>query len=134
GNSRQGVAERLRERRRHHPMRLATIGRRLFSLFEPGQRRTAIALVPLMILRAVLDTIGVATVLPFIAVVADPDEALANRYLGGLYDWMGFASTNTFLIFLGCAALFALLFSNGLAVAVEYLLKRFVMRQSHMLQ
>src|SRR5690606_20619067 len=89
---------------------------------------------PLMVVRAVIDTVGVATVLPFIAVVADPEGALSNRYLGGLYRALGFQDVRSFLILLGLGAFLVLLVSNSLTVAVEFLLKRFAQRQSHLLQ
>src|SRR5690606_25893643 len=63
-----------------------------------------------------------------------PTEALQNRYLALLHEFLAFPSTADFLILLGCAALVALIVSNALAVTVEYFVKRFVARQSYSLQ
>jgi len=115
-------------------VRILAVGNRILKVLEPAERRAALGLVPLMVMRAVLDTIGVATVLPFIAVVADPQGALSNRYLGAVYEALGFQDVSRFLVLLGCAALLVLLVSNGLTVAVEFLVKRFAQRQSHLLQ
>ncbi|HEX7038660.1 MAG TPA: ABC transporter ATP-binding protein [Trueperaceae bacterium] len=115
-------------------MRILNIGKRILRVLEPAQRRAALGLLPLMVVRAVIDTVGVATVLPFIAVVADPEGALSNRYLGGLYRALGFQDVRSFLILLGLGAFLVLLVSNSLTVAVEFLLKRFAQRQSHLLQ
>ena len=115
-------------------MRILTIGQRVLRVLDPDQRRAVAGLVPLMVVRAVLDTVGIATVLPFIAVVTDPQGALSNRYLGAVYDALGFRETTPFLILLGCGALVVLLLSNALTVAVEYLVKRLAQRQSHLLQ
>ncbi len=115
-------------------MRILTIGKRILGVLEPAQRRAALALVPLMVVRAAIDTVGVATVLPFIAVVADPEGALSNRYLGGLYRALGLQDVSSFLIILGLGAFLALLVSNGLTVAVEFLVKRYAQGQSHLLQ
>jgi ABC-type multidrug transport system fused ATPase/permease subunit len=115
-------------------MRIISIGKRVLKVLDPDQRRAVLGLVPLMVVRAIFDTVGIATVLPFIAVVTDPQGALENRYLRWLYDALGFQSMTPFLVALGCGALFVLLLSNGLTVAVEYLVKRLAQRQSHLLQ
>jgi len=110
-------------------MRIISIGKRVLKVLDPDQRRAVLGLVPLMVVRAIFDTVGIATVLPFIAVVTDPQGALENRYLRWLYDALGFQSMTPFLVALGCGALFVLLLSNGLTVAVEYLVKRLAQRQ-----
>ena len=115
-------------------MRILSIGQRVLRVLDPDQRRAFLGLVPLMVVRAIFDTVGIATVLPFIAVVTDPQGALSNRYLGALFEALGFRETTPFLVLLGIGALFVLLLSNGLTVAVEYLVKRLAQRQSHLLQ
>jgi len=87
-----------------------------------------------MILMAVMETVGVATIMPFLAVVASPDEALQNRYLESVYQALRFDSTNQFLLFLGALSLIMLIFSNIFAVFVTYLLNRFALRQNHLWQ
>lgn len=87
-----------------------------------------------MVLRAVIETVGVASVLPFMAVVANPESALNNRYLRLAYDALDFGSMTAFLIFLGSASLVVLIVSNALSVLVAYMLQRFAMRQRHIIQ
>src|SRR5690606_30787081 len=106
---------------------LIAVGRRLYALLGSTQRRQARWLVPLLVLRAVIETIGVASVLPFMAVVASPTTAIDNPYLGRLYSGLGFNGTTTFLLFLGSASLLVLICSNALSVLVSYLLQRFAM-------
>lgn len=108
--------------------------RRLLALLPAKQRTNAYWLLPAMILMAVMETIGVATVMPFLAVVANPEGALQNRYLGGVYRGLGFTDTNSFLLFLGAMSLLVLVFSNGFSVFVTYLLNRFALRQNHLWQ
>ncbi len=108
--------------------------RRLLALLPPAQRRSAYWLLPAMILMAVMETVGVATVMPFLAVVANPTDAIGNRYLGAVYHALGFTGTTSFLLFLGAASLAVLVLSNGFAVFVTYLLNRFALRQNHLWQ
>lgn len=108
--------------------------RRLLALLPRKQRLHAYWLLPAMILMAVMETIGVATIMPFLAVVANPDEAVGNRYLGAVYRGLGFADANGFLIFLGATSLAVLVFSNAFSVFVTYLLNRFALVQNHLWQ
>jgi len=108
--------------------------KRLLAVLPPRQRVNAYWLLPAMILMAVMETIGVATIMPFLAVVASPEEALQNRYLDSVYQALRFEGTNQFLLFLGALSLFVLIFSNTFAVFVTYLLNRFALRQNHLWQ
>ncbi len=114
-------------------MIFATI-KRLLALLPPRQRVHAYWLLPAMVLMAVMETIGVATIMPFLAVVASPQEALKNPYMSAVYQALKFESTNQFLFFLGALSLVVLIFSNGFAVFVTYLLTRFALRQNHLWQ
>jgi ABC-type multidrug transport system fused ATPase/permease subunit len=50
--------------------------------------------------------------MPFIAVVAEPDLVGKNEHLAAVFAALGFATTNSFLVFLGIVALAALLLTN----------------------
>ena len=61
---------------------------------------------------AIVDTIGVASIMPFIAVVANPDIIQTNQWLKLAYNFFGFTSLQTFLFMLGMLVLGLLVFSN----------------------
>ena len=115
-------------------MSVLSIGRRLYALLDGRERRSGQWLLVVMVVKAVMDTVGVASVLPFMAVVASPDAVLDNRYLASLYRTMGFESSTPFLLFLGGSSILLLVLSNSLSVLVTYLLQRFSMRQRHLFQ
>jgi ABC-type multidrug transport system fused ATPase/permease subunit len=71
------------------------------------RRRGAFVLV-LIVIRGIMDTLGVASVMPFVAVASDPKLIATNYYLRTMYAWGGFASNNDFLVAL-CGAVFAVL-------------------------
>jgi ABC-type multidrug transport system fused ATPase/permease subunit len=89
---------------------------RLQALFTPNERRLSYALLGLMVLAGLIDAIGVSSILPFMAVVGNPDLIQTNPSLHHVFTWGKFESTNTFLVGLGCAALAIMVFSNAVSL------------------
>jgi ABC-type multidrug transport system fused ATPase/permease subunit len=69
-----------------------------------------------MIFTGLIDAVGVSSVLPFMAVVGNPDLIQTNPRLHQLYTMLEFESTNTFLVGLGIAALMIMVFSNAVSL------------------
>ena len=61
---------------------------------------------------AVFDVVGVVSIVPFIAVVANPDIIDTNQWLNLAYTSLGFVSANRFLMFLGTGVLGLLIVNN----------------------
>ncbi len=75
--------------------------RKLFALLDASERRRTALLLVILLLVAVAETLGVASVMPFIAVLAKPEVVETNSWLAWAYNTLGFTSRNNFLIFLG---------------------------------
>jgi len=99
--------------------------RKILELLSPEERRQLAWLLPAVVLMALLEVVGIASVTPFLALVSNPSSALENRLLALLYDRLGLTSVNDFLIFLGVAALLVLTFSNAFTAFTTYHLTRF---------
>jgi ABC-type bacteriocin/lantibiotic exporter with double-glycine peptidase domain len=54
-----------------------------------------------MFVVAVGDALGVASIMPFIALLSNPEVVTSNRYLASAYEAMGFTSVTSFMFFLG---------------------------------
>jgi len=91
--------------------------KRLQALLNPKQRRLSYALLGLMVLAGLFDALGVSSILPFMAVVGNPDLIQTNPRLHQLYTALQFESTNTFLVGLGFAALVVMVVSNAVSFA-----------------
>jgi ATP-binding cassette, subfamily B, bacterial PglK len=91
-----------------------TTWRKLLSFFRPGERYRILALLGSTTASGLLQAVGVAAIMPFIAVVADPDIVVENEYLRRLYERFGFDDVNDFLVFLGLGAMAVLLATNVL--------------------
>ncbi|MDY0392062.1 MAG: ABC transporter ATP-binding protein [Candidatus Bipolaricaulis sp.] len=83
--------------------------------------------------RALLEVVGVASILPFFSVVGNPDLVYTNSTLNWLYVSLGFRSVNRFLLFLGFVVLVVLVGSNAFAAAVDWGLQRFSWMRNHSL-
>lgn len=107
--------------------------RRIVGLLTPKERRRGLLVVCLMVVSATMETAGVASVLPFLSVLSDPQLLETNPALRWTFHTIGFASVNEFQLFLGVAALLAVLISAAVRVLTEYRIVRFVELRRHSL-
>jgi ABC-type multidrug transport system fused ATPase/permease subunit len=73
-----------------------------------------------------LQVVGVASIMPFMSLVANPDVVETNRYMGLAYELLGFSSPDRFLYFLGVVVFIALMLSIGFRALTIYALLRFI--------
>jgi ABC-type multidrug transport system fused ATPase/permease subunit len=95
--------------------------RKLLSLFPRRDRLRILALLASTTVSGLLQAVGVASIMPFIAVVADPGLVESNPWLARAYGRFGFAGTNEFLVFLGLGAMAVLLVTNVLVALNAWL-------------
>jgi len=107
--------------------------KKLFALMDGNEKRRFYLLLPVVTVMALLQVIGIASVMPFLALVADPDIIQSDARLRWVYDTLGFQSTQAFLTFAGIGALVLLVISNALAALTEYLQLRFSWSLNHTL-
>lgn len=91
--------------------------KRLQALLNTEERRLSYGLLGLIVLAGFTDTIGVSSILPFMAVVGNPELIQTNPSLHNLYVWFEFESPHSFLIGLGIGALVMMLMSNTVSLA-----------------
>jgi ABC-type multidrug transport system fused ATPase/permease subunit len=80
-----------------------------------------------------VEVVGVGSILPFLAVAADPTSIFENRYLEWAYHATGAASTNQFLVFLGLAVVGVIVVRNGFQAITQYMRVRFTSMRTHAL-
>jgi ABC-type multidrug transport system fused ATPase/permease subunit len=106
---------------------------RLRALLNTKERRLSYALLGLMVFAGLTDALGVSSILPFMAVVGNPDLIHTNPWLRHLFTWFKFESINTFLIGLGSAALVIMVCSNVVALIRSATILRFSYNLGHSL-
>lgn len=107
--------------------------RQLYDLLETRERWQLFALGLFMLAMALLETAGVASILPFMQVIANPGLVEENRWLAMVHERLGFDSTQSFLFFLGVLVLAIISINNGFSALTTWLMYRFAWSQNHRL-
>ncbi|MBK1707273.1 ABC transporter ATP-binding protein [Halochromatium glycolicum] len=100
------------------------------ALLDPRDYTKVFVLLFLMIVTAFVQTAGIASVMPFLAVLSNPDIIDSNIWLRKAFDALKFESKDRFLYFLGTAAF--VVFVSG--TALQALTQWAITRYSHLQQ
>ena len=123
----------------HRPIEAATIGLMLAELRQLRgllERRDLFqfGLVFLAILvTALFEVVGIAAILPFMRLVAQPETLHSNEWLSRLYTSAGFTSERTMLIWMGVAVIVLVSVSRLFAAFTVWLTNRSVWSMAHRL-
>lgn len=101
------------------------IYRMLLSLFTPREKKIFYIVMLGAVFSAVIETVGVASILPFLAILSNPDSIQDNRLLSFVYDFMGFADDQSFLTFVGFGVFGVVVLSLVSKVVTLWALARF---------
>ncbi len=75
--------------------------RLLRDLLDRREQCRALLLLAMIIVSGFVESARVASIVPFVAVIADASVVKTNPYLAAAYQWLGFESPNAFLFVLG---------------------------------
>ena len=107
--------------------------RSLLTLFSRREKRSLIWIVLLALAVALLQAFSVASIMPFLGLVANPGLVEEAAWLGRIYDGLGFTTVSSFLMFAGAAVLAILAITNVLSALATWATFRFVWNQHHRL-
>ena len=85
----------------------------------------------LVVLMTIIESIGVISIMPFLAVLANPESVQSNFLLKKLYNLLQSHNTNQFIVYLGIISLIIVVFSAVLKIITQYALNRFSSLQRH---
>ncbi len=105
----------------------------VFSLFSRQEKKKLAWLLLSILVAGILEATSISSVMPFMAVVGNPDIIHTNIYLNDIYTYLDFSSTDYFLLFLGTIALLALLIGNAFTAFTIWMLLRFSNMQEHII-
>ena len=105
--------------------------RKLIGLLSLLERKRAYLLLGMVIFMAVLDVFGVASIMPFIAVLANPDLIETNALLNSAYAKVGFTEPQQFLFALGVLVFAMLVTSLAFKALTTYALTRFALMREY---
>ena len=99
--------------------------KKVLALLTPRERRRIWLVFSGVLTSALLEVVGVASVLPFLTLVSNPDAVHDNSLLSWFFTTMGYTSVNRFMLFLGIVTLAALTLSNVMRALVTWGMLRF---------
>ena len=103
----------------------------LWDLLDKRERRQAFQVLALAILAALGSSAMVASVMPFLAALADPTMIEKSKWMSQAYDALGFTSNLNFLVFLGIGAIVVIVGSFLLQLVSIYVSSRFAVMRIH---
>jgi len=110
---------------------MLNIYRKLYNILDARERWLTLLVFIFMILVALLETLGVASIMPFMSVLANPGVIITNHYLAAAYAWLGFNSTEKFLFFLGVVFLVLIVGSQIVKAIAFWMQARFAHTRNH---
>ena len=114
-------------------MGLAEIVRKYGALLEPRAKRRFLALCATAAFAGLLETAAIASILPFLAMLASPELADSDARVAPLIALLGGQDQPETVARLGTAVLLILVVANAFSSLVTWLLLRFANRQGHAL-
>lgn len=107
--------------------------RKFRQLLDPRERRNAVLLFIMILCTGILEAVGVASIMPFLSVLSNPEVIQENSYLSFVYQSLGFSDSNTFLLFLGCVVFVLVVSGLGLKAVTMYGIARFSHMRNHII-
>ncbi len=105
--------------------------RKALALLSRKEKRGGGLVLGMVIVMAVLETAGVASVMPFLSVLGNPEVVQTNPVLNTVYEGLGFTSVDAFILALGAAAFGLILFSAFFRSLTHYAMNRFIEMRRH---
>lgn len=96
------------------------------NIMNRREKRTGLILLFLNVLKGLADTAGIASILPFLSVLGQPELVETNFYASRVYDAFGFESVDEFLFALGLLVVFLLVISAVIKIATVYATNRWI--------
>lgn len=105
--------------------------RKAIGLLENGERRQAGIVLGAVIIMALFDTLGTMSIMPFLAVIANPGVVDHNHLLRWAYVFLGFSEKQGFVFFLGLVSFGFLILSALVRGTGQYAVNRFTQMRSY---
>lgn len=103
--------------------------KRLFLILTPSEQKKAALLLLMITIMAIIDMIGVASILPFMAVLTNPGIIETNTMINNLFifsEYFGVKNKSQFLLALGCLLFLLLIISLSIKAITNFLQIRFI--------
>lgn len=108
--------------------------RKLLILFRKRERKKLFILFIMMIFAAIVETIGIGIIVPFVGIVTNPQIIQDQAILSFIYNFFNFSSTAAFIVFSVVILLTIFLLKNLYLLLFNYIQYRVILNQQVKLQ
>lgn len=105
--------------------------KKLLAILTPQERKQAILLLGMVLVMALIDIIGVASIMPFMSVLTNPQLIETNVYLNTFYTALNLDDHQQFQFILGLMVFALLVISLAVNALTTYLQLRFTMMREY---
>lgn len=102
-----------------------------WSILDSREKRNAWIVLAVILLAALSASVMVASIMPFLSVLSDPELIHTNTLFKQAYEWGGFESDRVFLITLGHVSIVLIVVSNLIQVLRVYVVTRYATMRAH---
>lgn len=104
-----------------------------FRLMERHEKVYVSYLFVILTINSLIQTVGLVSIMPFIALISDPSLVESNRYILWIKSWLGIEGYSSLLFFFAILTFMSLLISNFFVVLNYWLSLRFFNNRGHKL-
>lgn len=105
--------------------------KQLWQILTPLDKRKLLLVLLFVMLMAFIEAAGVVSIMPFLAVLANPNVIGTNHLLKQVFNWLPVQNNRDFIVYLGFISLFIVVFSAFFKIITQYALNRFSSLQRH---
>ena len=99
--------------------------KKLRKILTPQERVQTYILFGMMLISGVLDTVGIASIFPFVSILSNPESIDNNPYLRRSFEFSGMGSKESFQFLLGVAVFLIMQVSIAFKAFTAYAILRF---------
>lgn len=107
--------------------------KKLYSEFSKQEKRRLLVLSMIIIITALIQVVGIASIFPFISAATDPSIVDKNEYLFAVKTYFGIEENRQFIVILGGFVLFTLVLTNMFLAFSTWVSMHFVVTTVHTL-
>lgn len=105
--------------------------KKIWFIFTPNERRKAVWILILVILMAIVEALGVVSIVPFLSVLGQPSIIHENQLMQRIYDFFSFDSDRAFIFALGLSSIAIVVSASSFKTVTLFVVNRFVHMQRH---
>ncbi|MGP4074905.1 ABC transporter ATP-binding protein [Halobacillus sp. K22] len=103
--------------------------KKILMLFNKREKKKLTILFIMMIMAALLETLGIGLIIPFVGIITNPDQIQNQAILNNIYNTLNFQSHTSFVVFAVGVFLFVFLVKNLYLLLFQYSQFRVILNQ-----